>query len=122
VDGIIKWGAHKPYELKSISPERYEFRKAYKKPDENTYRQTQLYLKALDYDDSFVIYENKGNQEILIFDVLRDDEFIKKELKRLQKIYDMYQTGTMPKRPYLRQSKQCQDCEFEITCWDVLDD
>lgn len=122
VDGILNWTEHIPYELKSISPERFEFRRAYKKPDENTYRQAQLYVYALDHDSIFVIYENKGTQEILIFHIPRDDEFIKKELRRLTKIWEMYQSGLRPKRPYARESKHCQDCDLEKYCWEVIQD
>ena len=121
-DGILKWGGRKLYELKSISPERFEFRRVYNKPDAKTYRQTQLYLHATGLDNGFVIYENKGNQEVLIFEIKLDEEFIKKEFRRLKMYYKYVDEDKLPKRPYIRESQQCGDCELENYCWDSLED
>jgi hypothetical protein len=120
-DGLLEWGGKKLYELKSINPERFEFRKVYKKPDEKTYKQIQLYLYALDLEDGFVIYENKGNQEVLIYSVSRDDELIKKELRRFNNIYKIFENKNCPKRPYIRESTQCSECDLESWCWAMVD-
>lgn len=119
-DGIIQWDGNKLYELKSISPNRFEFRRMYKKPDDRTYRQAQLYLWALNLETGFVIYENKGTQEVLIFEIHQDEEVVQKELKRFTKIYEMYQEGNVPARPYKRESQDCRDCDLETYCWETL--
>lgn len=121
-DGILEWGGKKLYELKSISPTRYEFRVVYNKPDEKTYKQAQQYLFCLELEEGFVIYENKGNQEVLIFPIERDEEMIKKILRRYEKIYSMYEKDEVPKRPYKRESVQCGDCDLQNYCWEILDD
>lgn len=121
-DGIIEWGGKKLYELKSISPTRYEFRVAYNKPDERTYKQAQQYLFALDMEDGFVIYENKGTQEVLIFPIEKDEEMIQKILRRYKKIYDIYEADEIPARPYKIDSPQCGDCDLFNYCWNVLEE
>lgn len=119
-DGIIDWGGRKLYELKSISPWRFDWRKAYNKPDTKTYQQAQIYLHCLDLEEGFVIYENKGTQEVLIFPIERDDDFIQKLLKKYKKIYKMFEDGETPPRPYKRESDNCKSCDLEKYCWDTL--
>ena len=61
-DGIIDWYGHKLIELKSISAEGFHYRQLYNKPKDDHYRQAQIYLRCLDLDSGYVIYENKNNQ------------------------------------------------------------
>lgn len=121
-DGILRWNGELLYELKSINSNRYEFRKMYKKPDEKTYNQTQLYLFALGLENAVVIYENKDNQSVLMFDVPRDEKNIEKQLKRFKIIYKMYTEDKLPPRPYKRESDECKRCDLERWCWEVKDD
>jgi CRISPR/Cas system-associated exonuclease Cas4 (RecB family) len=122
IDGIIDWGGPALYELKSISPVRFEFRKMYRKPDEKALRQLMLYLWAQDIKRGFVIYEDKGTQTVLIFPVEYDEVAAMKEIKRLKGIYKNVEENTLPKRPYKRDSQQCGDCELLKWCWDVKPD
>jgi len=59
-DGIIEWNGRKLIELKSISTEGFHYRKLYNKPKDEHYRQAQIYMKCLDLDSGYVIYENKN--------------------------------------------------------------
>lgn len=122
-DGILAWDGDKIlYELKSINSNRFEFRRMYRKPDEKTYNQTQLYLYALKMDRAIVIYENKDNQTYLMFVVEKDEKNIEKQLKRFKAIYKMYTEDKVPARPYKRESDECQMCDLERFCWDTLDE
>lgn len=121
-DGIINWGGRKLYELKSISPWRFDWRKAYNKPDAKTYQQAQLYLYCLDLEEGYVIYENKGTQAVLIFPIKRDEEFIDKILRKYTRINKIFVDDKIPPRPYKRDSEHCKVCDLEKYCWDVLDD
>lgn len=121
-DGILDWGGRKLYELKSISPTRFEFRRMYKKPDDKTYEQAQIYLFALDLEAGYVIYENKGTQEVLIFYIERDEKVINRVLKRWNVAYNYYQEDVVPPRPYKRESDDCRFCDLEKYCWETLDD
>lgn len=121
-DGILDWNGHRLYELKSINSNRFEFRRMYKKPDEKTYLQAQMYLYSLNLNVGIVIYENKNTQEVLMFEIEKDDAVIQKELRRLTKIYNMYKEDKLPARPYKRESDNCSQCDLERYCWDKLDD
>jgi len=122
-DGIIEWNGRKLIELKSISDQGFMIRKAHHKPKDDHYRQAQIYMRCLDLDGGFVIYENKNNQEILPLYLERNDEFIDKLFKKYGKIYNMYTEGSLPKRPYKQiTSATCRMCDISSMCWADKDD
>ena len=94
----------------------------YNKPDEKTYDQTQMYLYALDLEEGYVIYEEKGGQQVSVFPVGRDEKNIAKQLKRFTSIYQDVTEGVTPRRPYKRDSNECNYCDLEIYCWEQLDE
>ena len=116
-DGIIDWYGHKLIELKSISSEGFHYRQLYNKPKDEHYRQAQIYMRCLDLDSGFVIYENKNNQEILPIFIDRDDAFIDKLFKKYNKIYNDYTSGNKPAQPYKRTSANCSNCDLATMCW-----
>lgn len=116
-DGIIDLDGHKLIELKSISTEGFHYRQLYKKPKDEHYRQAQIYMRCLDLDSGFVIYENKNNQEILPIYVERDDAFIDKLFKKYTGIYQSYLDKQIPAQPYKRSSAHCQNCDLAGKCW-----
>jgi CRISPR/Cas system-associated exonuclease Cas4 (RecB family) len=116
-DGIIDIYGHKLIELKSISNEGFEYRRIYKKPKDDHFRQAQIYMRCLDLDQAFVIYENKNNQQILPILIDRDDDFINKLFTKYSKIYKNFIDNKIPARPYKRTSKNCSGCDLASTCW-----
>lgn len=116
-DGIIDLYGHKLIELKSISAEGFEYRRLAHKPSDDHYRQAQIYMRCLDLQSGFVIYENKNNQQILPIFIERDDKFIDKLFVKYRKIYDSVTKGEIPDRPYKRTSKHCANCDLEAHCW-----
>lgn len=122
-DGIIDFYGNKLIELKSISMEGFEYRRLYKKPKDEHFRQAQIYMRCLDLDSGFVIYENKNNQSIMPILIERDDDFIDDLFKKYSKIYKNYQEGIKPKRPYKSiSSKQCSQCDLRNMCWSEIDE
>lgn len=116
-DGIIDWGGRKLIELKSISSEGFHYRKLYNKPKDEHYRQAQIYMKCLDLDSGYVIYENKNNQEILPIHIEIDNKFIDKLFKKYTEIYNNYLNNQIPERPYKRTSAHCGSCDLAALCW-----
>lgn len=116
-DGIIDFYGRKLIELKSISSEGFEYRRIYKKPKDDHYRQAQIYMRCLDLDQAFVIYENKNNQTILPILIDRDDEFIDKLFVKYRKFYKNVTEGTIPDQPYKITSKNCSSCDLFSLCW-----
>ena len=116
-DGIIDFHGRKLIELKSISNEGYEYRRIYNKPKDDHVRQAQIYMRCLDLEQAFVIYENKNNQSILPILIERDDDFIDKLFSKYTKIYQNFVDKNIPKQPYKRTSKNCSNCDLAAMCW-----
>lgn len=116
-DGIIDIDGNRLIELKSISNEGFHYRKLYMKPKDEHYRQAQIYMRCLDLDSGFVIYENKNNQEVLPIFIEKDDVFIDKLFKKYVNIYDAYLKGEIPARPYKKTSANCSGCDLAEMCW-----
>jgi CRISPR/Cas system-associated exonuclease Cas4 (RecB family) len=118
-DGIIDFYGHKLIELKSISNEGFEYRRIYNKPKDDHFRQAQIYMRCLDLDQAFVIYENKNNQQILPILIDKDDDFIDKLFAKYRKFYKNFTEGTIPDQPYKMTSKNCSNCDLYSHCWSV---
>jgi CRISPR/Cas system-associated exonuclease Cas4 (RecB family) len=116
-DGIIEWNGRAVIEVKSIGEAGYAYRKIYKKPKDEHYRQIQLYLAALKIDRGFVIYENRNNQALLVIEVAKDDAFLSKLFKKYDKIYQNYLANILPDRPYKKNSTHCNYCDLKDLCW-----
>lgn len=116
-DGIIDWYGRKLIELKSISSEGFHYRKLYNKPKDEHYRQAQIYMRCLDLDSGYVIYENKNNQELLPIYFEKDDKFIDKLFKKYTEYYNNYLNKEIPQRPYKRTSANCSSCDLAALCW-----
>jgi CRISPR/Cas system-associated exonuclease Cas4 (RecB family) len=116
-DGVIDFYGKKLIELKSISNEGFEYRRIYKKPKDDHVRQAQIYMKCLDLDQAFVIYENKNNQQILPILIDRDDVFIEKLFTKYRKFYKNFVEDTIPDQPYKMTSKNCSSCDLYSHCW-----
>lgn len=120
-DGIIDFYGKKLIELKSISSEGFEYRRLYKKPKDDHFRQAQIYMRCLELDQAFVIYENKNNQTILPILIDRDDDFIDKLFTKYRKIYKSVVENQIPEQPYKITSKNCSSCDLFSLCWSGYD-
>lgn len=120
-DGIIDFYGKKLIELKSISNEGFEYRRIYNKPKDDHFRQAQIYMRCLDLDQAFVIYENKNNQQILPILIDKDDDFIDKLFNKYRKFYKNFVEGTIPDHPYKISSKNCGGCDLYSHCWSITD-
>lgn len=117
VDFLIDWDGPKPVELKTTNEMGFQYRQNYKKPSDSHYRQLQVYLEVGGWDSGFVLYENKNNQEIKIFHVVKNQEFIDKLFAKWHKIYDAHKQNILSIRPYKQTSKKCQQCDAYSYCW-----
>jgi CRISPR/Cas system-associated exonuclease Cas4 (RecB family) len=116
-DFIIEWDGPKVVECKSINDAGFSWRRNYRKPKDEHYRQIQFYLEALDMEEGFVIYICKNDSNMLPLLVKRDREFIDKLFKKYDKIYQVFKNGNIPSRPYKQSSEKCQRCDARDYCW-----
>jgi hypothetical protein len=116
-DFLIDWDGPKPVECKSINDAGFVWRKNYRKPKDEHYRQFQFYLEAMDMDEGFLIYICKNDSAMLPLLIKRDPVFIAKTLKKYDKIYKVFKDGNIPVRPYKETSEKCQRCDARSHCW-----
>jgi len=103
-------------DYKSIFSMQY---KKLTKPLEKHYIQIMIYIMLLDIKAGFLLYENKDSQQIKIYEVERNEEFIDRVKSRALKLKEMLLNGDMPKRPssYTKGGKPCKTCPFKKVCW-----
>jgi len=121
-DGIIEWDGPKLLELKSIGEAGFVYRRLYHKPKDEHYRQVQIYMRCLELDEAFVVYENKNTQEVLPILVQKNDEFTDKLFAKLRKTHKAYTDGKIPVRPYKQTSEKCNQCQLQAQCWSDPDE
>lgn len=122
-DAIIDWppdsGELRVVELKSISPEGFMMRKYYKKPKDDHLQQINVYMKGIGIHKGFIIYEDKGTQSLLAFDVEFDEDIYRKKLKVWERAYKYITDDRLPSRPYKRDSDHCKYCDIAEICWNM---
>lgn len=116
-DGVMNWEGEKLIELKSISQEGFHYRQVHNKPKDDHYRQAQVYMRCLGFNEGLVIYENKNNQRLLPLLIQRDDKFVDRVFKKWRKWHQAFLDDVLPVRPYKITSPKCQNCDVKSFCW-----
>jgi CRISPR/Cas system-associated exonuclease Cas4 (RecB family) len=128
-DLIIDWqGEEAVGEIKTTSQESYVSKKSKNAPAGYHLLQVLIYMKVLELNKGFIVYENKNMQNLLILPVtwnvantkLADDTW-----DWMTKVYDNWKAegDTLPKRPFRSVvSKACKSCPFNQHCWNDEND
>lgn len=105
-------------ELKSIGDIGFENRLKYGKPKAEHIQQIQIYLHLTGIPRGLVIYENKNDQNVAIFEVVADPKAIEALFAKWRKTFKSFEDGELPKRPAKTpQSDICKYCELVDKCW-----
>lgn len=125
-DLVIDWqGEEAVGEIKTTGQESYVSKKAKNSPAGYHLLQVLIYMKVLNLNKGFLVYENKNSQNLLILPVvwnvankkLADDTW-----NWMTKVWENYQTGALPKRPFKSiKSVVCKTCPFTQHCWNDED-
>jgi CRISPR/Cas system-associated exonuclease Cas4 (RecB family) len=117
-DGVLEYNGRRIIiEIKSCSPEVYMNRLKWKKPKDDHFAQANIYAHILDCDTIWIIYENKGSQEIKIFEKPADRKESQKILDKWHAEWLCFQDGELPVRPYKPDSPVCAGCDMKETCF-----
>lgn len=117
-DGALVWRDRRILiEVKSCSETVYINRLKWKKPKDEHFEQANIYAHILGYDVIWVIYINKNNQEIAIFEKKADRKKSQKILDRWHAEYLCYKDGKLPVRPYKPASSVCGGCDLKVHCF-----
>lgn len=117
-DGALTWrGKRKLIEIKSCSDDVYMNRLKWKKPKDEHFAQANVYAYILDIDTVWIIYENKNNQSIKIFEKPTDREAAKKIIDTWHAQYLCFVDGELPVRPYKPGHSVCAGCDLREHCY-----
>lgn len=123
VDLVINWqGEEAVGEIKTTSMESYVSKKAKSQGAGYHLLQVLIYMKVLGLNKGFLLYENKNTQQLLIVPVtwnVANKKLIDDTFEWMQKVYDNWQEGNKPKRPFRSdRSPACKSCPFTKHCWE----
>jgi CRISPR/Cas system-associated exonuclease Cas4 (RecB family) len=126
VDLIIEWeGKDVVGEIKTTKDEVFAIRQSQMKPAGYHTIQLLMYMKVLEINQGFVMYENKNTQEICIIPVdmnEKNQELINNVFDWLRNVYANYKSGEIPARSFTKSSYQCKGCPARTECWKKLED
>lgn len=122
-DLIIDWqGEEVVGEIKTTGPESYVSKKAKNKPAGYHLLQVLIYMKVLDMNKGFLIYENKATQKLLIIPVVwnvDNKRLVDETFEWMHEVHQSWQEGNKPRRPFKSErSVACKSCPFNKHCWE----
>jgi len=106
-------------EIKTISNEAFEYKKASKKSKMAHLMQLLMYMKVWGIGKGVMIYENKNNHELLTLPVTVNDHYrnwVNKTFDWMRVVYKSWQDKELPQKPYRSNSKICKVCPIQKAC------
>jgi CRISPR/Cas system-associated exonuclease Cas4 (RecB family) len=124
IDLIISWEDHRVVgEIKTAKQEVWDTRQAEMSPSTNHMLQLLTYMKLKEIDEGFFLYENKNTQEILLIPIQmteKNKSIINDLFEWLVQVWDNYQGGSLPVRPFEKTNYACKGCPIKKECWSGL--
>ena len=106
-------------EIKTLSNEAFEYKKASKKSKMAHLMQLLMYMKVWGIGKGVMIYENKNNHELLTLPVTVNDHYrnwVNKTFDWMRVVYKSWQDKELPQKPYRSNSKICKVCPIQKAC------
>lgn len=106
-------------EIKTITNEGFEYKKASKKPKISHLMQLLIYMRVWKVNKGVMIYENKNNHELLTLPVLLSDHYrrwVDQAFDWMRTVRRAWEEKTMPQKTYRANSKICKACPIQKTC------
>jgi len=124
IDLLIRWNGEVVVgEIKTTRQEAFLFRQSSMKPSANHLFQVLIYMDATKKSLGFLFYENKNTQEYVIIPVEmneKNQEILANAYDWMRKTYASWENKELPKRPFQKRNKICQNCPLFDSCWNEL--
>jgi CRISPR/Cas system-associated exonuclease Cas4 (RecB family) len=107
-------------EIKTAKQEVWDQRQVTMASSPNHMLQLLMYMHIKEYDEGFFVYENKNTQEILVIPITMNDrnkKIVKDLFTWLTEVWDNFNNGTLPMRPFNKTSSACKYCAVKKECW-----
>lgn len=125
VDLIVDWKDQETVgEIKTTKQEAWTILRATGKPRGYQLIQLLMYMRILDKQQGFFLYENRNTGEMLILPVYMNEEnekLIEYVFDWMRSVLKLVEDETLPKRPF-RKSQECKFCPFLEYCWSTDED
>lgn len=115
-------GEHIVGEIKTTRQEAFVYRQSSGKGAPYHMYQILLYMRILDMEHGFLLYENKNDNTMLVIPVSmtdRNSKHLDEALEWMRTVYKAYTDDDLPKRPFQRRNKICKNCPLYNACWEV---
>lgn len=106
-------------EFKTARKESWIHRQSSMEPLDYHLIQLLIYMELEKARYGFFLYENKNDQSLLIIPVALEDHrvLVDRTLQWMRDVYAAFQAGTLPTRPFKKNSKICKNCPAFEVCW-----
>jgi len=111
-------------EIKTIKAEQYDLRKITETPSDSHLVQILIYMKGMNIDEGFFLYENKNTHEISTFPIIMNEEnkeYVDYIFDWMREVYQAFQDKKNVKRGYSKSSYQCKYCPIFDACYEAPD-
>lgn len=111
-------------EIKTIKSEGFDIRKDTSTGADSHVVQLLLYMRVLDLQEGYFLYENKNSHEISVIPIVMSDEnekYIDYILDWMREVYSAWQNKKNIKRPFKENSTSCNYCPLKNDCWEAPD-
>ena len=111
-------------EIKTIKTEGFDIRKDTSTGSDSHVVQLLIYMKAMNLDEGFFLYENKNSHEVAVIPVVMSDEnqkYVDYIYDWMKEVHQAWQDKKNIKRPFSEKSPQCNYCPIKSACWDKSD-
>jgi CRISPR/Cas system-associated exonuclease Cas4 (RecB family) len=119
-DAMLEWeGEEIVGEIKTMMNEAFEYRKTHGKPKAGHVIQLLIYMKILKKAKGMLIYENKNNHELLIFEIGVNDEYrqwVDYAFNWMREVRKSWEDKVLPTKNYRSNSKVCKGCPVKEAC------
>lgn len=106
-------------EIKTMMNEAFEYYKTSSKPKKAHLVQLLIYMKILKKAKGMLIYENKNNHDLLVFEVGINEGYIKwvdYAFNWMREVRKAWETRQFPTKNYRSNSKICKGCPVKAAC------
>lgn len=111
-------------EIKTIKSEGFDIRKDTSTGSESHVVQLLIYMKAMDMNEGFFLYENKNNHEVAVIPIVMSEEnkkYVDYIYDWMREVYAAWEDKKNIKRPFTEKSSQCNYCPIKDACWSMPD-
>jgi CRISPR/Cas system-associated exonuclease Cas4 (RecB family) len=123
-DVVIQWKEKGVVgEIKSTRDEAFAYRKVRMTAPAYNLIQVLIYMDVLGLDEGFLWYENKNDLNFVIIPVTWTDKnrkLINNVYDWMNSVYETFEAGDLPTRPFTKRNKECKECPVRNACWNEL--